>query len=80
MSRHIVGSLTSAKPILYDYIISKKLLSFYKKTNAAWMLISPSLKLSEAAIALLYVPPSLFDIIRYKFNDSCCISYTNLYI
>lgn len=44
------------------------------------MLISPSLKLSEAAIALLYVPPSLFDIIRYKFNDSCCISYTNLYI
>lgn len=31
MSRHIVGSLTSAKPILYDYIISKKLLSFTKK-------------------------------------------------
>ena len=44
------------------------------------MLISPPLKLSEAAIALLYVPPSFFNIIRYKFNDSCCISYTNLYI
>ena len=43
ISRHKVGNLTSAKPLLYDYIISKKkCYSFMKKNsnnNATWMFI-----------------------------------------
>ena len=87
ISRHKVGNLTSAKPLLYDYIISKKnVILLWKKIviimQPGCLLNTESLnlKLSEATTALLYVPPSLFDFIRCKFNDSCCISFTNLSI